>query len=126
MRFVYIALGGGLGAVLRFVVTSSVDRWTGSDFPFGTLAVNLIGCLSIGLLAAALTGAEGIREEWRLLLLVGLLGGFTTFSTFAYESVVLWNYGQWGRALLNLTTSNALGLLGIWAGTRLAGILRLA
>jgi CrcB protein len=126
MKFAYIALGGGLGAVLRFVVTSSVDRWTGSDFPFGTLAVNLIGCLSIGLLADALTGAEGIREEWRFLLLVGVLGGFTTFSTFAYESVVLWNYGQWGRALLNLTASNGLGLLGIWAGTRLAVILRLA
>lgn len=126
MKFAYIALGGGLGAVLRFVVTSAVDRWTGSGFPFGTLTVNLLGCLSIGVLAATLAGAEGIREEWRFLLLVGLLGGFTTFSTFAYESVVLWNYGEWGRAVLNVTASNAFGLLAIWAGTRLATIVRLA
>ena len=117
---VWIALGGAVGSVLRFLVSSGCQRLSGGAFPVGTLTVNLVGCLLIGFLGALLSGPLLVREEYRLGLLVGLLGGFTTFSGFGWETLALLNDGEWGRAALNLVAANLLGLAGVWGGYRLA------
>ena len=120
LKFLYIFVGSGAGGVLRYALSGWTQRLAGGAFPLGTLTVNLIGCLLIGFLTAALTGHYLVREEHRAALLIGLLGGFTTFSTFGLESFALLNAGQTWRALLNITASVVLGLAAVWAGYRLA------
>ena len=119
IRILFIFLGGGLGSVLRYIVSGYFQRFTDSNFPLGTLGVNFIGCILIGLLASLLTGPVLIREEYRIAILVGLLGGFTTFSTFTWESLTLTGGGQYLWAILNIVLSNILGLAAAWAGSRL-------
>ncbi len=120
-RLTLIFLAGGCGSVLRYGLSGWVQRLGGnSSFPTGTLVVNVVGCVAIGFLAALFTGPMLIREEYRLAILVGLLGGFTTFSTFGYETVALTNSGQWGFAALNVVLSNGLGLAAAWMGARAA------
>ncbi|MFQ5424395.1 MAG: fluoride efflux transporter CrcB [Phycisphaerae bacterium] len=117
-KIMMIGAGGGAGAVLRYLVSGWGQRLGGGVFPVGTLTVNVVGCLLIGFLAAAFAGPHLIRDEVRLALMVGLLGGFTTFSSFGYETMALVNDGQWRYALLNVTLNNGLGLLAAWAGYR--------
>jgi fluoride exporter len=119
-RLLLIFIAGGSGCLLRYGLGGWMQRLTGGTFPVGTLAVNLIGCLAIGFLAALFTGPMLIREEYRVMILVGLLGGFTTFSSFAHETVMLLTDGQLGLATLNVVLSNGLGLAGAWLGARLA------
>ena len=114
----YIALGGAVGAVSRYLVSGWVMHSTGRVFPVGTLCVNVIGCLLIGILGAAFAGPQLIREEYRLALMVGLLGSFTTFSTFGAESMALVSAGQLRLAVLNVVLSNGLGLSAAWFGYR--------
>lgn len=118
VKLLSIAVGGALGSVLRYLVSGWTQRWTDQPVPLGTLIVNVAGCFVIGLLATLLTGPVIVREEWRLLVLVGLLGGFTTFSTFAFETAQLLGDGQYAFAVLNVTLSNLLGLAGVWIGLR--------
>jgi CrcB protein len=119
MKWYLIALGGGLGSVLRYVLQGWVQRATSVSFPTGTLVVNGIGCLAIGVLAALFAGPSLMREEYRIGLTVGVLGGFTTFSTFGLESYLLASDGQWRYALLNVLTSCLLGFTAVWVGYRL-------
>jgi CrcB protein len=119
MKLALIALGGGGGAAARWLLAGAVQRWSDSTFPLGTLAVNLLGCLLIGILGAIFAGPHLVREEYRLALLVGLLGGFTTFSTFGWETFELINDGSWLRAAMNILLSNALGLAAVGLGYRL-------
>jgi fluoride exporter len=111
-----IFLGAGSGGVLRYWVSSWVHNQWGSLFPLGTLAVNLSGCLIIGFLAAAFNGPFLIRDEYRAALIVGILGGYTTFSSFGRETMVLVEESELGLAALNIVLSVGLGLLGVWAG----------
>jgi CrcB protein len=111
----FIFLGAGLGGLARWWIGSYVQTFTSSAFPVGTLAVNVTGCLAIGILAA-LTVSWLQREDIRLGLIVGVLGGYTTFSSFALESLKMMNDGHWGRAALSIILSNALGLLAAWSG----------
>jgi CrcB protein len=120
MRLVLIFVGGGCGSLLRYAVTYWAQRPVKGSFPLGTLTVNVVGCVLIGFLASVLTGPVLIRDDYRLAILVGLLGGFTTFSTYALETVSLTDGGQLGLAALNLTLSNVLGLAAAWVGTRTA------
>ncbi len=113
-----IALGGAAGAVSRYLLTGWTQKLTFVKFPVGTLAVNIIGCLLIGFLASALAGPLMIRQEYRLGILVGLLGGFTTFSSFGWETLELLGDGQYTLAAVNIFASNGLGLLAVWAGAR--------
>jgi CrcB protein len=89
MKIAWIAAGGALGAVLRWLLATAVQTRVATNFPLGTLAVNVLGCAAIGALAAWFTAPGGLREETRLFLVVGVLGGFTTMSAFAWESVSL-------------------------------------
>lgn len=118
----WVFLGGGFGAAARYVVSFWAQRLAGpaAVFPLGTLTVNVIGCLLLGFLAALATGPLLIRESLRLALLVGFLGGFTTFSTFAWETLSLARDGERLDALLNLCLSNMVGLLAVWLGLRCA------
>ena len=104
----------------RFAIHTAVGRGVPTAFPFGTLAVNVIGCFAIGYLATALSATLPVREELRLALLVGVLGGFTTFSTFGWETLRLLQTGSWALALVNVVASSTLALLAVWAGHRLA------
>lgn len=111
-----IALGGATGALLRFSVSNAVYRWLGRGFPYGTLAVNLLGSFLFGLWIEALPLPKLLGLPWRAALLTGLLGAFTTFSTFALETVFLIEQGRILRAIGNLLLSAVLGLLSVWAG----------
>lgn len=121
-KILWIALGGALGSLMRYAVAGWGQRLTTTTFPLGTLIVNTLGCLAIGFLAALFAGPEGLRlrEEHRLALMVGVLGGFTTFSTYAFETFSKADDRAFGQAAMNLLLSNALGLAAVWIGFRLA------
>ena len=119
-RFLLIFVGGGTGSLMRYVVAGWAQRLSNSTFPVGTLAVNLVGCALIGFLTPILTGPVLIREEYRLAVLVGLLGGFTTFSTYGWETVCLADDRQFWLAAANILASNLLGLGAAWLAARLA------
>lgn len=119
-KIVYIAAGGALGSILRYVISGWVQSAAGSSFPAGTLLVNATGCLAIGFLATVFTGPILIREEYRVAILIGVLGGFTTFSTYGRETLALAADRQYAFAGLNILLSNTLGLTGVWLGTRIA------
>lgn len=94
-----MAAGGALGSVLRWVVSAGVQRWSGATFPWGTLAVNAAGSLSVGILAGLGVSRATLSPDARLFLMPGLLGGFTTFSAFSLETAGLLRDQQWGGAL---------------------------
>lgn len=118
-KLLLIAVGGGVGAALRHLVGGLVLRLVGGSFPLSTLVVNVSGCLLFGWLAAMFAGPHALREELRGVLLIGLLGGYTTYSTFAWQTVMLAEEGAWAKALANLLLTTALGFAAIWAGYRL-------
>lgn len=121
MKLLWIAAAGGVGSVARYLLGGWIQRLTSSGFPIGTIVVNVVGCLLIGFLTGAIsTKLLVMREEVRVALTVGFLGGFTTFSAFTMESAALMNNGQFLRAAINIVASLALGLLGVWVGSRLA------
>ncbi|RMF71550.1 MAG: fluoride efflux transporter CrcB [Planctomycetota bacterium] len=119
-KLALIFLGSGVGGTFRYAVAGWAQRLANGSFPIGTLVVNVTGCLLIGFLTAALSGRVLVREEYRTALLIGLLGGYTTFSTFGMETFALLNAGQAWRALLNIAASVVLGVAAVWAGYRAA------
>ncbi|MCC7316652.1 MAG: fluoride efflux transporter CrcB [Planctomycetes bacterium] len=119
-KFLLIFLGSGFGGLLRYGLSGWAQRFGNGSFPLGTLAVNLTGCLAIGFLSAAFSGRILIHEEYRIGLVVGILGGFTTFSAFGLETFALINDGQHIRATLNVILSVGVGLVAVWLGYRLA------
>ena len=119
-QFLLIFLAGGCGSLMRYSVAGWAQRLSNGSFPLGTLSVNVIGCAAIGFLAPLLTGPVLIREEYRLAVLVGLLGGFTTFSTYGWETISLADDGQRWLAVVNILACNLLGLAAAWAAARLA------
>ena len=114
-----IAGGAALGAIFRFGVSNSVHRLLGRDFPYGTLVVNTVGSLLMGLCFVLLVERMAVSAEWRSALLVGLLGAFTTFSTFSFETLALFNAGAPIKALVNIMMSVMLCLLATWLGMTL-------
>jgi CrcB protein len=120
LKYLLILCGGGLGSLMRYLVQGWVQNRASEGFPLGTLAVNVIGCFAIGALNLLFTGPYPIQAEFRVGLIVGVLGGFTTFSAFGWETFSLTNEGQFLRALLNVLLSVGLGFAAVWAGYRLA------
>ena len=116
MKWWLVFAGGGVGSALRYAVGLWVQSRTGSAFPWGTFAVNAIGCLLIGVIATLADEHAWIAPSTRLLLVTGLLGGFTTFSSFTFESFELLRSGQFVAASANVLGQIAFGLLALWAG----------
>lgn len=116
----YVALGGGAGAVLRYQLGRAMTHWLGPNtitaFPWATLTVNVIGSLAMGLLAGFLARHGHGGDHWRLLLGVGLLGGFTTFSAFSLELMLLIERGQPALALTYAAVSVLAGLTALYLG----------
>ncbi|BCG64497.1 MAG: fluoride exporter [Methyloprofundus sp.] len=112
-----IALGGACGAVLRFLVSTGVYHWLGRGFPYGTLAVNVLGSFFIGLLTEALILQRiSISLGYRAAILVGFLGAFTTFSTFSLETIYLLEQGNITKAALNILVNICACVLAVWVG----------
>jgi CrcB protein len=111
-----IAAGGAVGAVLRFAISTGIYRIVGRDFPYGTLTVNVLGSLLMGFLFTLLVERHMIGAEWRAALLIGLLGSFTTFSSFSMETIALLESGAFVKATLNIILSVFLCLSATWLG----------
>lgn len=115
MQLLLVALGGGAGALARYLLGGWVQRWAGAGFPWGTLTVNLVGCLVAGFVIRWL-GGMAEATQMRALVAVGFLGAFTTFSTFGVETVALLQRGEWLRGTVYVLASVGFGLLGAWVG----------
>lgn len=116
-QLIAIAVGGACGAVIRFLVSTGIYQWLGRGFPFGTLAVNIVGSFLLGLLTEALVLQRiAIGFEYRAAILVGFIGAFTTFSTFALETLYLIEQGNLTRAMVNIATSLFGCLTAVWIG----------
>ncbi|MEO1962883.1 MAG: fluoride efflux transporter CrcB [Cycloclasticus sp.] len=115
-----IAAGGSLGAVMRYLMSTGVYSWLGRGFPYGTLTVNVLGSLAMGLLYELFLQRLSISPEVRALLLVGFLGAFTTFSAFSIETVHLIEQGDLLKAVGNILASVILCVLATWCGLLIA------
>jgi CrcB protein len=120
IQFAVIGLGAVLGANLRFVVSNwTADRW-GVDWPYGTFLINVSGALAIGVVLAFLAQRLDVDPLWRLFFVTGFLGGYTTFSSYAWEALALSESGANLSALAYIVGSNVVGLFGVWLGATLA------
>jgi len=113
-----IAAGGAAGAVMRFWVSNGVYSLLGRGFPWGTLVVNVLGSLIMGLSYVLLLERMSVAPEWRAALMIGLLGAFTTFSTFSIETFNLLESGDWPKAVLNMVFSVLACVLAVWIGVQ--------
>jgi len=116
----FIMIGGAVGTLLRYLVTIGMKHSLGAGFPFGTMTVNVIGCLLIGALGYMFAFHPAWQKEelsvYRLAIMFGLLGGFTTFSSFGYDTFALFKDKQVTKAVINIAISNGVGLLAVWVG----------
>jgi len=119
--YIAVLLGGGSGALARYVLGTAIMQRYGGTFPLGTFVINVTGSFLIGLLMTILTERFQPHPYWRLLLVVGFLGGYTTFSSFEYETLQAVRDGSKWLALLNVAGSVVLGYVAVWLGTALAG-----
>lgn len=116
MDYLWVALGGGLGASARYAVGDWFVRRYGDGFPIGTFVVNVSGSLLIGVIVTLLIEQLDVDPLWRRFLVIGFLGGYTTFSSYTYEAFALADEGEWGRAALYVLGSNLVGLLACVSG----------
>jgi len=124
VKVILVGIGGFAGSILRYLVSGYFQQLAqDSGFPFGTAVVNLAGCLAIGFLAQLAERYGYLTPEARLLIIIGFLGGFTTFSTFVHESMNLLRSGEILAALVNLNVHVVLGLAAVWLGRSLAYLL---
>ncbi|MBF0604335.1 MAG: fluoride efflux transporter CrcB [Nitrospirae bacterium] len=111
-----VALGGSLGAVGRYLISDAIYAWLGRGFPWGTLFVNVSGSFIMGILFQVFSERYAEHGVWRAALLVGVLGAFTTFSSFSLETLQLIQNGEFRLSLMNIAASVILCLVGIWGG----------
>jgi fluoride exporter len=119
----YVALGGAVGSAARFLLGEFLQQRSGLAFPIGTLVINISGSLLLGFLLRYSLATPAISPEVRALIAAGFCGGYTTFSTFSYETAALLEEGDLRRAALYIFLSVALSLVGMFAGLSLAGAL---
>ncbi len=122
-RVLWIAVAGGVGCVLRYwvagVAQRLAERTAWALFPWGTLAVNIVGAAALGFVMSATASNLNLPPNVRIAITIGLLGGFTTYSTYAYETLTLASDGQRALAAVNFVLNNGLSLLAVWGGYRL-------
>jgi CrcB protein len=116
MGFLIVFLGGGLGAALRHGVNLASAWLLGTAFPYNTVFENITGSTVMGLLVGYFAFRGGIPQHWQLFLTTGILGGYTTFSAFSLDTVLLFERGQLGLAVLNILVSVAVSIGGLYAG----------
>lgn len=122
MTLFYIAVGGAVGAVLRYLTGNAAAKYFNPQLPYGTFIINVAGCFLMGLLMTVIIDKQLLPPVWRLFLCVGVLGGFTTFSSFGYEVYTLISEGNLYGGLLYAAGSVASGILGVAGGVMLARI----
>lgn len=122
-KLLLIGFAGFVGTLSRYWMSGVIAKRYGETFPMGTLVVNLLGCFLVGLLFYLLEERFLVNQAVRSAILIGFLGGYTTFSSFGLQSFTLMQDGEFGLAVLNITASNVIGLLLVWAGYTLAKIL---
>ena len=121
-QIVAVASGGAIGSTARFLLGGAVLRLSGyALFPYSTLAVNALGCFAIGLITGYIEKHHVFHGDMRLFLITGILGGFTTFSAFGFETVALLRQGNTAAAVFNVVASIALGLGAVWLGLKFHG-----
>ena len=120
MRLILIAIFGAVGTLARYGVQSAVQIRTGGTYPYGTLLINLTGCFLLGLIGQFTLNRMVISPDWRVAIAVGFFGGYTTFSSFGWETAKMMEDGEWLRATTYVTASVVIGLLLSIAGIRLA------
>lgn len=120
MTLLAVMAGGGLGAGLRYGVNNAAARLLGVNFPYGILAINILGSLAMGLLVGLFAAREPVSPLLKTFLTTGILGGFTTFSAFSLDAVTLFERGATGAAVLYVVLSVVLSVFGCWAGLMLA------
>jgi len=120
-RYLVVMLGAALGGLSRFVAGTAIMEKYGGAFPLGTVVINITGSFLIGVLMTLLTERWPGHTNWRLFLVTGVLGGYTTFSSFEYETLQAMRRGGPGIALLNVVGSVALGYAAVWLGAWFAG-----
>jgi CrcB protein len=123
MGYLVVFLGGGIGAALRHGINLAVARFVGGGFPYGTLLINVVGSLVMGLIVEYLALKSGLPQRLRLFLTTGLLGGFTTFSSFSLEAALLYERGQMASAAIYVVSSVALGIAALFAGLAIVRVL---
>jgi fluoride exporter len=116
MKYLMVGLGGCLGSVLRFWLGSFIAGRLGSRFPYGTFVINITGSFLVGVVVTVLATKAHWSPNWRYLIPIGFIGGYTTFSAFEYETFRLFQDGQPLAAILNVTLSVVVGFAGVWAG----------
>jgi len=122
-RNIVVFIGGGIGAVFRYLLAGWIYKIIGTDFPYGTLVVNVIGCFLIGLFLTIAEDRFLINPSLRIFVAVGIIGGFTTFSTFNFETIELLRDGAFALGMMNVVASIVLGLSATWVGSILGKII---
>jgi fluoride exporter len=115
----FVGIGGGLGSILRYVISLFIGRHVPIAFPLGTLLVNISGCFVIGIFYSLVARNPGFNSDWRLFLITGICGGYTTFSTFSYDGLILLRQGLNLSFMLYVLGSVVIGLLATFAGVAL-------
>ena len=119
MNYLLVFLGGGLGATLRHAVNVTCAKCIGTAFPYGTFIINISGSTVMGLIAGYLASKGGASQPWRLFLMTGILGGYTTFSAFSLDTALLYERGELALAALYIVGSVGLSIAGLFAGLAL-------
>ena len=119
-KYVMVVFGGGIGSLARYLLGTAIMSRFGGRFPLGTMVINVTGSFAIGVLMTLLTDRLQPHPYWRLVLVIGFLGGYTTFSSFEYESLRAIREGGLFSGLLNLAGSVVLGFAAVWAGVLVA------
>jgi len=117
---VFVAMGGALGAVARYLTIMGVGRLVGTGFPYGTIAVNILGSFILGVLVEIFALKWHVSQEIRAMIVVGMLGAFTTFSSFSLDTILQLERGHLGGAAIYILSSVTFSVLGLFAGLRLA------
>jgi CrcB protein len=116
IKYLMVGVGGFLGSVLRFWLGSYIGGRLGARFPYGTFVINATGSFLLGMIVTVLAAKAHWSPNWRYLIPIGFIGGYTTFSTFEFETLRLAQDGQMLMAILNVTLSVVVGFVGVWAG----------